>query len=160
MDYSAPPIFSESHRYRSSNRGYLVMCGVIAGLGVIVWLLGPNLIEDGLVSQLIAACLVSYGVSVAIMMMVGHHYFWLYVTSDGIRSYDGLGLYHDVRWDQMRSTYRLILFPGISYTCVRHSAGGFAIVIPHFLNDFAQCRDNVLRLAPASNPLRARLENA
>lgn len=154
-----PPVFSESHRYRASNRGYFIMSGLIASLGVLSWVLGSRIsVVGSFYATLAGAALVTYAISVALMMMAANHFYWVYVMSDGLRSYDGLGIYHDVRWEDMKGTYQLKLFPGVTYTCIRHT-GGFAIAIPRFLQEFGAFRANVIRLAPPDNLYRQRVES-
>ncbi len=77
-----------------------------------------------------------------------------YVGPAGLRATDGVGRYHDVRWEEIE---------GVSSVCgflwVRHGRLGKALTVPKFLEDKAGFREAVALYAPEGNPLRAALGN-
>ncbi len=78
--------------------------------------------------------------------------FVVQVGVNGVRSTAGIGRYHDVRWDAMRSVRTVTGFLWIPY-----GKPGAALMFPLFLDRSAEFRNYVLAHAPAGNPLRAYL---
>ena len=78
--------------------------------------------------------------------------FPVYVGPAGLRATDGIGRYHDVRWEEIE---------GVSSICgflwVRHGRLGKALTVPKFLEDARGFREAVAQHAPEGNPLRAAL---
>ncbi len=88
----------------------------------------------------------------ALWLLVGlaWTFFPTYVGPAGLRSTDGVGRYHDVRWDEIQ---------GVSSFCgfywIRHGKPGKALTVPKFLEDKTGFREAVAQYAPEGNPLRA-----
>lgn len=81
---------------------------------------------------------------------------WLFVVQvgpDGLRTTDGVGRYHEVRWDAMRRVTNVT-----GFLWIPHGKLGKALMFPLFLERSAEFRDYVMAHAPAGNPLRTYLE--
>jgi hypothetical protein len=142
-----PPVFYESFRYRASNRGWAVLAGAAFIVGLLVYPL----------SVIASVTIMIDAAGTFLFVLLLQRYYVVDLFSDGIRSFDGIGIYHNIPWERMRSAYRLPLGPGLVYIGVR-TGEGFAILVPAFLIEREDFRRNLLRLAPEGNPLRAAFE--
>ena len=72
---------------------------------------------------------------------------------DGIRSTDGLGRYHTVRWEEIRSVR---IFCGFYH--VQQGKFGKALMFPVFLARQKEFRADMISRTPEENPLRQFLQ--
>ncbi|RYG47777.1 hypothetical protein EON79_06410 [bacterium] len=73
----------------------------------------------------------------------------VFTGPDGIRAPDGLGRFHDVRWEEITKVSSIV-----GFLWVRHGKWGKALCFPMFLNDWSGFRGEVMRYASEDNPLR------
>ncbi|RYG35815.1 hypothetical protein EON81_11625 [bacterium] len=69
---------------------------------------------------------------------------------DGLRGTDGIGRFHEVRWEDIQKVSSIS-----GFLWIRHGKPGKALCLPMFLNDWRGFRDDILLHAPEDNPLRA-----
>lgn len=90
------------------------------------------------------------GVVALVLMCLALRYLCVvHVGPDGLRTTDGVGRYHDVRWEAMRRVRNVL-----GFLWVPHGKPGSALCFPIFLDDAAGFREYVLAHAPEDNPLR------
>lgn len=83
------------------------------------------------------------------------HLYPTYAGPDGLRSYDGIGRYIDVPWNDIQKVSAIV-----GYLWIRHGKLGRALCVPKFLEDWNGFRGYVLDHAPEGNPLRSYLANS
>ena len=71
---------------------------------------------------------------------------------DGLRGTDGVGRYHDVRWEEIGRVSSIL-----GFLWVRHGKKGKALMMPKFMADGFGFREYVRRNAPDGNPLKSYL---
>jgi hypothetical protein len=91
----------------------------------------------------------SFAVSALVVLL-----FPIHVGRDGLRAYDGIGRYHDVRWEEIEKASH-----PLGFYWVRHGRPGKALCFPVFMEDDEWFRRSVIALAPPGNPLRTLVES-
>ena len=81
--------------------------------------------------------------------------FPVHAGTEGLRGTDGVGRFHDVRWNEMTKVSSLF-----GFYWVRHGKLGKSLCFPKFLEEKRGFRDYVLQHAPEDNPLREYLRDA
>jgi hypothetical protein len=75
------------------------------------------------------------------------------VTDQGIRTTDGIGRFHSVRWENMQSVRNIC-----GFYHVKHGKTGTALMFPVFLTNSREFRADVIARTPPENALRQFLQ--
>ncbi len=88
------------------------------------------------------------------LVTLGARWLWpVYAGSDGLRTYDGIGVFRDLPWADIKDVSRTLGY----YWIKTHS--GKTLTVPTYLEDQAGFHRYVLVNAPADNPLRKAIQS-
>jgi hypothetical protein len=126
-----------------------------AGAGIALVALSHALRVPLEVPQVLVTALAA--VLAAALVSAAVAYYGVYLRPEGIRCYDGLGIYHFARWEAIEAV-RPINFLGLRYLRVRAAGLPREMWVPLFLSDRQGFREVVSAPAGPENPLAQGLE--
>ena len=138
--------------YRMKPWPLVFLYASIIGLLSIRWL---QTSERGLSSPFFAQFFWQATAFVAVFVGICWKVFVVKLLPEGIRSTDGLGRYHMVRWEDIRSVRNIC---GFYY--IQHGKIGAALMFPMFLWKARECRQDVILRTPPENPFRQFLQKS
>lgn len=95
---------------------------------------------------------VAFGSAVMILgtiVLLGARKIWpVHAGPEGVRTYDGLGIYSDLRWEDIAGVNKALGYYWIN------TSSGKTLTVPTYLEEMQEFRAYVRRYAPDDNPLR------
>lgn len=98
----------------------------------------------------------AFGFAVALVWIgleAARRFYPVFVGDKGLHAYDWRGAYYTVEWDRITACRRDVMFPWLSYLCIRVDDQANEVMVPTYLEHYGRFRELVLSNAPAENPL-------